>query len=96
MSKILSIIAVFLGLCVGVLIFLYNLSQKEIKSLQSNNLTLRGNNVILTNEIKKRNENAVVLSERVRELEEEAKKDTSFNWYVDISNSPVIKRLQAN
>jgi predicted nuclease with TOPRIM domain len=94
--KIISIIAVFFALCCGVLLFMYNLSEKENKSLQANLNTLRGNNAYLQQEIKKRNENAVALSERVRKLEEEAKTDTAFDWYVNIANSPVIKRLQAD
>lgn len=45
--------------------------------------------------LEKRNNDVVALSKRNKELEANAKKDTSgFDWSFDLSNSPVIKQLQ--
>ena len=50
--------------------------------------------------VKKRkedNEKAIFISQRNRELEEEAKNDKSnFDWYFPIGSSPVILRLRKN
>ena len=48
--------------------------------------------------VKKRkedNEKTILIAERNKELEEAARQD-SFDWMADISNTSVIKRLQAN
>lgn len=48
-------------------------------------------------EFEKRNQEKILLSKRNAELEKEATKDKAyFNWNADISNTSVIKRLQAN
>jgi hypothetical protein len=55
------------------------------------------NNDYLINERKKDHEKTIQIAERNRELEKEAENDKStFDWNYNISNSPVILRLQSN
>ncbi len=52
---------------------------------------------VMENEIKKRNENEILLSKRINEIEKEAKKAKSFNWYAPLDfNDPVLVRLRKN
>lgn len=103
-NKILFII--FMGL---IFLDLYTFHQKnklekELISIKQEYLGLEkdlnsiiGQKIVLEKELDKRNQETILLSERNRELEEEAKKDKSdFNWHYDISSSSVIKRLQSD
>lgn len=95
MIKIVSAIAVFLAVCCGIFIFRYNYAQNQISALQTQINAVKGNNVFLQEEISRRNRNAVELGNKIKELEEAVKNDTSgFNWNVDISDSLVVRRLQ--
>lgn len=42
------------------------------------------------------NEKTLLIAERNKELEEAAKQDKLFDWNADISNTAVIRKLQAN
>ena len=55
----------------------------------------QANNDYLIKQRKKDYETTIQIAERNRELEEAARQD-SFDWMADISNTSVIKRLQAN
>lgn len=59
-------------------------------------MLLRGQKKLLEDEIKKRNEDAIELQKKYKELEKAANDDKGFDWMVDISNTAVIRRLQAN
>lgn len=51
----------------------------------------------LEKELDERNKEKILLSERNAELRKAAEEDKAyFNWNADISNTAVIKRLQAN
>ena len=64
--------------------------QKEHQiKIQQNNQTL------LTQQIRKIYNEKIILEQENEELVKTSKND-SFNWYQDISNTRVIKRLQKN
>ena len=66
------------------------ITQKEHQiKIQQNNQTL------LTQQIRKIYNEKIILEQENEELVKTSKTD-SFNWYQDISNTNVIKRLQKN
>ena len=56
----------------------------------------RANINLLITQRRKEYEATLAIHRRNQELEQAAKMDKSFDWNVDISDSSVIKRLQAN
>jgi hypothetical protein len=90
------LLAIFLALSVvcGILAYYYHERANSYCELWK---STQANNEFLINQRRKDYENTIQISQRNRELEEEAKKDKSyFDWSADISNTAVIKRLQAN
>lgn len=59
---------------------------------------LQGNNSLLIEKIKDIYNEKLEVDKRNVKLEQAAETENKkfFNWYADISNSPVIKQLQAN
>lgn len=88
MNKILFVICFFLVLAIY-LLYQDNLYQKN-KYVVSN-----ANNQLLIKKIREVYNDKVETDKRIKELQEEAKKDKTFNWNIDISSSPVIRKLQA-
>ena len=88
------ITAIFLTLSVvlGFLAYYYHNRASSYCELWKNS---EANNDYLIKQRRKDYENTLQISQRNKELEEEARKD-DFDWMADISNSAVIKRLQAN
>jgi hypothetical protein len=90
MNKILFVICFFLVLAIY-LLCQDNLYQKN-KYIVSN-----ANNQLLIKKIREVYNDKVETDRKIQELRDEAKKDkSSFDWNYDISNSPVIKRLQTD
>lgn len=59
------------------------------------NATLCQQLQVMENEIKKRNENEILFSERINEIETAAKKAKDFSWYTPIDyNDAVLVRLR--
>lgn len=97
MSKIYFLIVLFLALGCGYFFFRKSMLENDLERLETNYNAIKGSKIFLEKEIEERNKEKILLSQRNRELEEEAKKDkSSFDWDYNISNSPVIKWLQAN
>lgn len=70
-------------------------SEKEAREDRDKTIaSLSGQKNALEKEIKKRNENVIELQRRNEELEALANAD-DFDWYADISDSPVIVRLKS-
>lgn len=93
MKVCLGIIIVLLAMC----IFLGVAWQTEKEAREDRDKTiasLSGQKNALEKEIKKRNENVIELQRRNEELEALAYAD-DFDWYADISDSPVIVRLKS-
>lgn len=110
MNNIIKIIGAFLLSALVFYYIRYNLAQNKIHALEMEKTDLKteneklstqlnnekGKNATLEAEIEKRNKAILAADKRARELEEAAKSDKSgFDWNADISNSAVIKRLQA-
>lgn len=53
----------------------------------------KNNNKLLENELKKRDENEIKLTETKKELDKLAKED-SFDWSMPLPDSAIIKRLR--
>ena len=90
------ITAIFLALSVvfGFLAYYYHERASSYCELWKNS---EANNDYLVKERKKDHEKTIQIAERNRELEKEAENDKStFDWNYNISNSPVILRLQSN
>lgn len=90
------ITAIFLACSVvfGFLAYYYHQRADSYCELWKNE---QANNDYLVTERKKDHEKTIQIAERNRELEKEAENDKStFDWNYNISNSPVILRLQSN
>ena len=88
----LNIILLFVCVLLIYMIIQYKaiISQKDHQiKIQQNNQTL------LTQQIRKIYNEKIILEQENEELVKASKLD-SFNWYQDISNTSVIKRLQKN
>lgn len=104
MTKIYTLIIVFLACGWGYSQYNKLMLENKNTSLETKNSALE--KVVLDyesqisfweKEVEKRNQEKILLSERNAELEKEAEKDKAyFDWSADISNSAVIKRLQAD
>lgn len=97
MTKIYVLIVLFLACGWGFTYWGKTTLENDFERLATNYEALMGNKMFLEKELDERNKEKILLSERNRELEEEAKNDKSgFDWNFDISKSSVIKRLQAD
>lgn len=86
--KIACVACIVLSLICNVLVHLYKNSQKE-------NELLKGENVILKQEIERRDNDILEISKRKKELETAIKNDKSnFDWSYHIRDSVPVKRLQ--
>ena len=89
LNKILFVVCF---LAVGTAYFFY----KETIYHKNRYAVSHANNQLLFQKIDEVYNDKLETDKRIKELQEEAKKDKAFNWNTDISSSPVIKRLQAN
>lgn len=56
--------------------------------------TYKNNNTILLTKIRKVYDDKVATDSKIKELEARAKEDMAFDWYLDISSSPVVLELK--
>jgi hypothetical protein len=90
MSKLFFICVVAIYFLTLGLIYYKNVAdeQEKIKSVYE------GNNQVLIGKLRKVYDDKVATDKRIQELEKRAKEDTSFDWYSDISSSPVVLELK--
>lgn len=87
-------VAVLVAIFFGLVAYFYKNQAEEQERLKD---VYMGNNQLLLNKIKKVYDDKVATDSRIKELEQEAINDKEiFDWNIDISNTNVIKRLQAN
>lgn len=91
MLGLLLILAVIFG-CIQT--FRINSRDDKIDALKTQLTAAIGNNKILSEQLEREHNDKLELSRKYGELEEKAKSDTSFDWYADISRSPVVLQLQ--
>lgn len=91
--KYITAIFLVLSVCFGFLAYYYHNRADSYCELWKNS---KANIDFLIEQRRKDNEATLAIYRRNQELEQEAKMDKSFDWNADISNSPVIKRLQTN
>lgn len=97
MTKIYVSIVIFLACGWGFTYWGKTTLENDFERLATNYEALMGNKMFLEKELDERNKEKILLSERNAELEKAAAEDKAyFNWNADISNTSVIKRLQAN
>lgn len=101
MNKIFQYIAVFFFATTLIFIFMYNYAdikadklESEKNALKMENKQLKEDNKNYLAKIERIYNDKVELDRKYKELEKAAKSDKNFDWFVDISNSDVIKRLQ--
>lgn len=82
-----TLVAFFLG---AVACYYKNVAKEQERV----KMVYQGNNTLLLARIKKVYDDKVATDLRNKELEKKAKEDKSFDWGVDISNSPVILELK--
>lgn len=92
MNKLLLVAVVIIYFLSLGIVYYKNISDDYKKT----NIIYNANNKLLMTKIKEVYDDKLETDKRIKELQEEAKKDKTFNWNIDISSSPVIKRLQAN
>lgn len=93
MKICLGIILILLVVC----IFLgaeWRIEKNIREDMEKEIIALSGQKTALEKEIEKRNKNVIELQRRNEELETLANAD-DFDWYADISDSPVILRLKS-
>lgn len=90
MGKVL-IIATFVAIFFGFVAYYYKNVAEEQERLKD---VYCANNQVLITRIKKVYDDKVATDKRNKELEKRAKEDTSFDWYYDISNNPVVLELK--
>ena len=88
--------ALFFVFIIVIGVFVINLQRKEINSLKGEKSVLMANNNLLIDKLKRSYNDQMELSRKNKELEKLAKSDTGFDWYADISNSPVVVKLREN
>ena len=92
--KQLQFVAVLMAIFLGLVAYYYKNQAEEQERLKK---AYMGNNELLLGRIRKVYDDKVATDSRIKELEQEAIKDKEvFDWNIDISNTNVIKRLQAN
>lgn len=97
MSKVLSIIVLFLALVLGFYIYKDYSNKTKITSLTTQNSALKGNIQLMEKRLEKEHADTLAVSLRNKELEEASTKDKAyFDWNANIANTAVIKRLQAD
>jgi hypothetical protein len=90
MKQGIILLIIFLGLIAGIR---YYQMQAEVAAEKADNY--QRNNALLLGQLRRVYAEKIRLSEENEILETMAKADEEkFDWYVDISNSAVIKRLQ--
>ncbi len=89
------LVAIFLALSVvlGLTAYYYHDRANSFCELWKNS---KANTDFLINQRRKDNEATLAIYRRNQELEQAVLEDKAFDWHADISNSPVIKRLQTN
>lgn len=88
MVRYLTILCVFLAVCVALCFW-------RITYLSEKNITLTGEKKALADEIERRNQNEVEISQRKTQLKSSIRSDTStFDWGFNISNLPAIDELR--
>ena len=93
MNRVLFV-AVLVAIFLGLVAYFYKNQAEEQERLKD---VYCANNQVLITRIKKVYDDKVATDLRIKELEQEAIKDKEvFDWNIDISNTNVIKRLQAN
>ena len=93
MKICLGIILILLVVC----IFLgaeWRIEKNIREDMEKEIIALSGQKTALEKQIEKRNKNVIELQRRNEELETLANAD-DFDWYADISDSPVILRLKS-
>lgn len=101
MISLYKYIGVFFFVTTLILGIMYNYADSKADKLESEKTVLKMDN----KQLKEDNKNYLAKIERIyndkmelnrkyKELEQSAKSDKNFDWFVDISNSDVIKRLQ--
>jgi dynactin complex subunit len=91
MKEKVGIIALLIGV-----FFLWNFQEKE---LQAEMVALRQQqqaNSLLVSRLKKVYDDKQKIQDKVVALQKAAAQDQAFDWYADITDSPVLKRLQAD
>lgn len=95
-TRIKLVLAVFLAILVGVLIFWNILVRAENKSLKTAKTVLESNNQLLISKMKRAYDDKVEYSRKAQELEDLAKRAVNFDWHRDISNDELILWLHEN
>lgn len=94
MLKYITLIFLGCSVMLGVLTYYYHERAESYCEKWKNS---EANNVFLIKQRKKDYEDTLAISERNKELEKAATKDKAyFDWNADISNTAVIKQLQAD
>lgn len=94
-------ISVFFFATTFILGIMYNYANIKVNRLESEKTALKMENKQLKEDNKKYlakieriYNDKMELNRKYKQLEESAKSDKNFDWFVDISDSDVIKRLQ--
>ena len=93
MTNLYKYLACFFAILAVVMILMYSFTKNKLERTENENITLRANVNNYKTQLEKEHNDKVELDRKYKKLEDKAKADKSFNWYADISNSPVILEL---
>jgi hypothetical protein len=72
---------------------MYGHTKSRLESTEIENITLKANMDTYKKQLEKEHNDKLELDRKYKSLSEKAKDDQNFNWFADISNSPVILEL---
>lgn len=91
--KIYQYLCAFLTLVAFVLFVMYHFTVESNNRLVAENKELSEGLKTYKKQLEKEHNDKLELDRQYKTLEAKAKSDKAFNWYADISGSPVIKQL---
>lgn len=92
--KIYKYIAGFFIATTIIFVLMYKYENFKTNKLENEKKALIEENKTYSTKLEKVYNDKMELDRKYKELEKAAKSDKNFDWFVDISNSDVIKRLR--
>ena len=93
MTKIYQGIIILFLVAILALICLYNYADRKATKLETENKEISASLKGYKSQLEKEHNDKLELDKQYKKLQEKAKMDKNFDWYADISGSPVVLEL---
>ena len=94
MTKLYKFLACFFAILALVMILMYGFTKNKLERTESEKKALYEDLKTYQTQLEKIYNDKVELDKQYKQLEAKAKADKNFNWYTDISKSPVVLELR--